>query len=380
MRMLPLLALLVLFVPAPAVSAPEPELGRVELEVPGRTPGARRDALGEGLDRVLIRLTGSADPSRLASLEGLRSGSPAQWVSQYSYREIDAENPDQSSGDDEKTLQLQARFDVSGLLERLGEINAPVWDENRPAVLIWLVVQEPTSGELLGRDSNHRVRTLLEEAARERGLPIVLPRMDSDDRSVIQAADIRGRFDEPVRQASERYDTPLAATAVLYTGDSARLRWRLLDSGEERTGNTLTVSRLEQGVRDWVNGMTDYLVGLYAVRGERERDIDIRVKDLARLQDWNRLQNFLGGLAGMRSIQLRHLEGQTAGFQARFAGPATKLERLAKLLPGLGSCEDDRALAAVSARTDEPGATDSAGAETEAKQRKSTLEFCWNGS
>lgn len=370
MKPLHLFALLLLLpLPAWAEAPPEPELGRVELSVPDRTASARRDALREGLDRVLIRLTGSADPSQLSSVDTLRSGDPARWVSQYSYREPD----------EDEALKLQARFDVSGLLEQLGELNAPVWDENRPAVLVWLVVQEPTSGELLARDSDHRVRNLLEEAARRRGLPIVLPRMDDEDRSVIQAADIRGRFDEPVREVSARYEVPLVATAVFYTGDS-RLRWRLLDGGEERTGNTLTTGDPEQGLQDWVGEMTDYLVDLYAVRGEQEREIDIRVEDIERLQDWNRLQNFLGGLAGMRDIQLRRLRGDTADFRARFAGPATKLERLAKLQPGLQSCEDDRALAAVSARPDDTGETGDEGADPAPEQMSSTLEFCWQGS
>ena len=380
MKLLRSFVLLVLALPALAASAPDPELGRVEVSVPDRSAGARRNALREGLDQVLIRLTGDADPSQLASLDTVRSGNPARWVSQYSYREVDAEGQQRSSGDEEKGLQLQARFDVSGLLERLGELNAPVWDENRPAVLVWLVVQEPTSGELLARDSEHRVRALLEEAARRRGLPIVLPRMDTEDRSVIQAADIRGRFDEPVREASARYETPLVATAVLYTGDSPRLRWRLLDGGEERTGNTLTTPRLEEGLRDWVNRVTDYLVELYAVRGAREREIDIRVQHLTELRDWNQLQTFLGGLAGMRSIQLRHLQGDTAEFRARFAGPATKLERLGKLQPGLESCEDDRALAAVSARPGDAGESMNEEADPAPEQMSSTLEFCWDRS
>lgn len=379
MRLLRPFVLLLLSVPALAVAQPDPELGRVELSVPDRTASARRDALREGLDRVLIRLTGSANLSQLPSLDGLRSGAPARWVSQYSYREAAEEEAQQASVDGDQGPKLRARFDVSGLLERLGERNSPVWDENRPALLVWLVVQEPTSGELLARDSSHKVRALLEDAARRRGLPIVLPRMDSKDRSVVQAADIRGRFDEPVQQASARYDAPLVATAVLYRGDSPRLRWRLLDSGEERTGGTLSMPGLEQGLQNWVSRVTDYLVRLYAVRGKKERKIDIRVQGLAQLQDWNRLQDFLSGLAGMRSVQLHHLQGETAGFQARFAGPATKLERLAKLQPGLGSCEDDRALAAVSARVDETPSPDSGGSEPAVKP-ESTVEFCWDES
>lgn len=381
MKPLRLFALLLLLpLPAWAEAPPEPEeLGRVELSVPDRTPEARREALQQGLDRVLIRLTGHAEPAELPALDPVRSGDPARWASQYSYAEADEEDgeTESSSGGDDAELVLRARFDISGLLERLGERNAPVWDENRPAVLVWLVVQEPTSGELLARDSDHRVRNLLEEAARRRGLPIVLPRMDDEDRSVIQAADIRGRFDEPVQEASARYEAPLVATAVFYTGDS-RLRWRLLDGGEERTGGTVTTDDPEQGLQDWVGEMTDYLVDLYAVRGEREREISIRVEDIERLQDWNRLQNFLGGLAGMRDIQLRRLRGDTADFRARFAGPATKLERLAKLQPGLQSCEDDRALAAVSARPD--GETGDEGADPAPEQMSSTLEFCWQGS
>lgn len=385
--LVPFLCLLPLL--AGAGEQPGPGLGTVELEVPDRSAGERRKALSEGLDRVLVRLTGHARLSDLTALNPVRAGNPARWLAQYRYQE---QKPGPGAtpgpGGERTRLLLKARFDVSGLLKRLGELNAPVWDENRPAVLVWLVVQEPASGKIVARASDHRVRTFLEQAARRRGLPVVLPRMDQADRDTIRAADIRGRFDEPIRQASKRYDTPLVITAVLYSGSAPRLRWRLLDNGREEISGNLNVADMKTGVNRWVDRLTRHLVELYAVRGSDERLIRIRVQQLQRLQDWNRLHRHLLGLAGMHSVELRRLSGASATFRARFAGAPEKLERLAKLQPGLASCGDQGTLVAATAGS----GSDTAPAEAvgpasggpagpgKRPGEPFELEFCWRGT
>lgn len=395
MRWLVLVLVLVLVLClAPLLAGAEeqskPELGDVELTVPDRTSGERRQALSEGLDRVLVRLTGFRKPSELSSLAPVRADDPARWVTQYRYEDKKSEGKSGDPGGG-LGLVLKARFDISGLFERLGELDAPVWDQNRPAVLLWLVVQEPTGGDIVGRDSDHPARALLEKAARRRGLPVVLPRMDDTDRDTIRAAEIRGQFDEPVRKASRRYDTPLVATAVLYTGKNPRLRWRLLDDGRKETSGNRQVEGMAAGLNAWVDAVTRHLVELYAVRGSEERSIRIRVRQLDRLQDWNRLHRHLLGLAGMRSVQLRHLEGATATFDTRFAGPPAKLERLAKLQPGLGSCGDKGTLVAATAQAGSAsrraeGATRGPDGDAGQQSRRPPrtepfrLEFCWRGA
>lgn len=365
-------ALVLLLMPLVATAASD--LGAVRVPVPDRGADTRRDALARGLERVLVRLTGDPRPASLSALRPLLQGDPSNWVVQYSYEEQATDEEARDQDPEAMPLELVAAFDVSGLIKRLMTLEAPVWDETRPEVLFWLVEQGPVRGELLGRDGEGAATQALRRAARARGLPLVLPALDREDRRSVQAADIRGRFDEPVAEASARYQASLVVTAVFYKGDTPRVRWRLLDEGSERTGGELEADTGEQVLAALVDRVTDYLVDLYAVRGGPQSSVvTLRIRELDRLQDWNALRGYLAGLAGMRSLRLTRLDGDAATFSAHFSGDLEHLARLAKLKKGLEDCERHDALSVSLVEPEDqapaPGADDA----------RRELELCWRG-
>ena len=64
---------------------------------------------------------------------------------------------------------------------------------------------------------------------------VALAGNEGDKGDTLAVADIRGRFDGPLLQASRRYETDWVATAVLYDsgqGGATTLNWRLLQDGD----------------------------------------------------------------------------------------------------------------------------------------------------
>lgn len=366
-QLLSLLFLLALALPVGAdVTAP----GEVSLEVADRGAGARSEALSEGLRRVLVRLTGMREPQQSAQLSALLEADPSRWVLQYSYQEMQEDGGSEQGREDEDapSLTLAASFDVPGLSRRLARLGAPVWGTQRPAVLFWLVEQGVGRGEFIGREDRGDSAQELRRTARERGLPVTLPELDGTDRGRVRPADVRGRFDEPVLEASERYGNALVVTAVLYDGSSPRLRWRLFEQGRQQREGEITEGSRKDMLAGLVHGISDYVAELYAVRGGQGRQMRLRIRELSELADWKTARDHLAGLAGMEALHVDRLDGATATFIGRFSGSRAQLERLARLLPDLRDCP--REMGPPADPSGEEVAEDGPDAENE-------LEFCW---
>lgn len=345
------------------------EAGRVSLPVEDRSTGQRTEALTEGLLRVLVRLTGMRDPAGSPEVAALLEADPSRWVLQYSYQERGPEATKEQSPDSGDTaeaapelpLLISASYDVSGLSTRLADAGAPVWGTERPSVLLWIVDQGAARGEFIGRDDRGELVEVLRRTAADRGLPVLLPQLDGDDRRRIRPADVRGLFDEPVMEASRRYDSHLVATAVLYRGSEPHLRWRLFEQQQQVRDGDIAEGTPQELAAALVHRVTDYVADLYAVRGGTGHAVSLRIKQLSDLADWKKAHDHLAGLAGMQALHIERLEGTTVTFNGRFTGSLAQLDRLVRLQSAMRHCPP-------SAAPVEAGA-DGAGS--------ARLEFCW---
>lgn len=322
-----LLAGIVLLAIAGFVSAEGLSLGATDVPVADRSAEARTEALGRALDQVLVRLTGRRALSEVPGLSGVRT-QPSRWTRQFSYRQAN------------DTLMLSATFDVNAVLAELEKAGAPVWGLTRPQVLFWLVIQRPGTGELLARETPDPARATLQEVARERGLPLLLPVMDDQDRSAIAVADIRGHFDRVLHQASARYQTPLRVAAVLYTGARPQVRWRLFRESELIDQGQYETDDETQALRQLVDQVADRLTSIYVVNPGSASVLALDVDGVGSLAQWHALQGYLEKLSGVSQVRLLRLQGSTVSFNMVFSGGVDQLQQLLALNPGLAPCAD----------------------------------------
>jgi hypothetical protein len=86
-------------------------------------------------------------------------------------------------------------------------------------------------------------------AADERGLPIVLPLLDAEDRMHVRFADVWGGFDQFVARAAERYAVDAVLIGrVAVTSLGQEVRWTLLRGDQRQTSLTADV---RSGI-DWL--------------------------------------------------------------------------------------------------------------------------------
>lgn len=341
-------ALALLLVAVTPASAGVETLGQVRLPVTDRGTDSRNEAIAQGLEQVLIRLSGQPGAATMPGADRLL-GSPARWVQQFGYETREPEpvapetlDPELVIDDEppiEPVLELAVQFDVSAVLSAMERASLPIWSTHRPPVLVWLVIQRPGFGEILSSDHSDQSRESLERAAVRRGLPLMLPGMDDRDRAVITPADIRGRFDQVLDQASQPYAARFRLAAVIYTGSQPTARWRLLDGTRQVSEGELQGEDEQQLIGQLVNEVSNYFVARYTVTAGAGVEQRLTVRGISTLSHWRTLEQFLSGLAGMRQARLAAVNGNEVEFALVFGGDQDQLIRLLEVNPQLKLCD-----------------------------------------
>jgi len=351
-----LLGLIVGFLCASSVFAAD--AGEVSVVLEGQQPRgveAREQALREGLETVIRRVTGR---DRVATLPGVAGAleDPSRWLMRYAY---EGGTPP----------RLRAVFDDRALVRHLSDQGAPVWSGERPPVLVWLVSEGAGRGRMVA--AGDPLAEKLTSAAARRGVSLTLPEWDARDRDTVAVADVRGRFDGPLLQASRRYDAEWVATAVLYEsgqGGATTLNWRLLQAGETVANSRDRADDSGAALDQLVAEIADRIAERYSVGsatgsgdggGETNEGVPARpapttdalvdrsgwitVRGVRSLSDWQRLRRALAELGPMRSVALRVASDDRVQFEVDFAGGRSQLIRTVSGVAGLSECDEPSA-------------------------------------
>lgn len=168
----------------------------------------QKSAAKKALREVFLKMSGS---SETLSNEGVRAAlaSPEALLRSYRY-----------SYNGNETYYV-AEFDSSKIAEILQREMLPLWGDRRPETLIWLAIQDDKENKVIIDEAlKHPISEAINTTARERGLPLSLPLMDLTDSVNISTYDVWGRFVEPVRNASERYQVDNIIAARVYKNDA----------------------------------------------------------------------------------------------------------------------------------------------------------------
>lgn len=308
--------------------------GLFEAAVPvaDQSDAARDEALRHALAEVLVRVTGDTAVAQAPGAAPLL-GNARRYVGQFSY---ERRLPEDAEPGSEPRLFLQARFDGAALEQAVRQAGLPFWGTERPATLVWLAYQNGSERGLVGADSGGvaaDARTALQRAARMRGVPLVLPLLDTEDRRAVSVADIWGGFDERVLAASRRYaaDTVLVGK-LQQLGPAWRADWRLI--GEE--GEISRWQSMPAALPGVLSGGIDPLADAYAARfalrpggegavtGSR---VELHVLGVDGLRDYGTLLEYLRDLTLVRSLRVERLDGEELVLGLQLSGDVEHLER-----------------------------------------------------
>ena len=293
----------------------------------------RRIDASEGLSQVLMRVSGRSDilhnPVIVAALK-----TPEQYYSEFSYARVEAVNDAAAAlpqpGLDPLPAEtprqvMRIRFAPSLIAKILREADLPVWGSNRPYVLSWMAIDDESGRQVLGEANPSLFAKTLNQAARARGVPLLLPLWDLEDSRGVSSSEIWGRFLGRIEAASKRYspDKILVFRAESEFSNQWRGDWSLGEGGQWRSGTVYGESQAQLATA-LVGVLASVLSEQYAVTSTRS-EVRLTVEGITEIQDYAEVSRYLEGLTQVMSVQPVRILTDMVEFKLRSEGEVQQI-------------------------------------------------------
>lgn len=305
------------------------ELYQARVVTPGDQVGEPSQGFQEALRQVVVKVSGYLETAKKPQLQKILPQA-GRYVREFSYLgPADSPSP---GGTSPPQRWLKVRFDEEAINRLLTERGLPVWGKTRPSLLVWLAVDDQVNPRFLTRDDPLPWQAL-ERVAEERGLPLLLPKLDTQDNEHLLPADLWAESDAKLRAASQRYAPDVILAGRLQNqGQAWQAKWTLWQTGEvkrwEQTAAELPTLTAE-GLGQAINKVASRFAPMGADYSTRA--LELRVSGINSLAAYGRVRAYLGSLDGVESARLSLMDGTQAGFQVRMRGGAPALQRALSL-------------------------------------------------
>lgn len=295
-----------------------------QVPVSGQSAEDQDAAVASALEAVLVKVSGSASIATHPAVKAAIA-QPAPYLQQYRYETQMVTSPGQAP---EPRQVLKVEFDsgaIGGLLSREG---LPRWSRIRPTMLLWLANDVAGTRELVPPGDPGGLSDAASRAADQRGIPMVLPLLDLEDRANIRATDVWAAFAEPVERASGRYGAEailVGRTEAAEAGTSAK--WTLLLGGVPANWES-TGADAPSAVAAGVNGAADRIANRFVQRDTGQSGVRIDIVGVATVEDYARAIEYLRSLDVVETLSVVQATTDRLGLQLGVSGGRDSLVQL----------------------------------------------------
>jgi hypothetical protein len=223
-------------------------------------------------------------------------------------------------------------FDGEAVNRALIDLGLPIWGAERPSVLLLLALDKGagerfilSAEDELPDPGSDALREQLAVESELRGVPLVLPLMDAQDRSILSFNEVWGGFDQALSEAGRRYGTD-AILLGRYSFDAPRaVRWTLYEGDQAQRWQ----GKIDQGVP----GAGDRFAIRYAVATSAalEGEVGISIAAIENLVDYGRVLSYLESLTAVEAVSVRGIQGDQAVFGLRLRGNLENVDQAIRL-------------------------------------------------
>jgi uncharacterized protein len=330
LRLMLALAFLIVL-PVASARADAVALYRAKVPVAAQDPKSLQQGLSQALAQVLVKVGGQKSLLQAPAVQtALRD--PNRFVLQFGYETG-------SAGASGSPLLLTASFQPDAIKQLLRGNRLPVWPENRPTLLVWLVIDDGAGRDIVGAEHRADVVQQLRAAAEARGIAITLPLLDLQDEMALGENELWQLQRDAVQKASQRYgtDTVLYGRLALSSGGRLQGSWQLLHRDALR-GFDGSGADTAHYVQNGIDAATDWLAAKYAVVTQSGGGgaITLIVDDIDSYHQYAEALDYLQRLEAISQVMVRHAESSQVQFDANVSDVA-QLQRVisldSKLLP-----------------------------------------------
>ena len=299
-RVLVMLFVFMTFVPAaPAVRA---EVALYEAEVTWSDQGGaeRAHAFSQALRQVLVKVTGLRRFADTAQIESLVENAQGL-LQQYQLRTAAVRLGETSV----QEPRLWARFDREAVDRLVREAGLPVWGSPRPPVLVWAATETDGSLLMVGSEGSDAIAEVLRRGAASRGVSLVLPLLDLEDRALVGPPELWVEAEERIRAASERYQPGSILIGWIERDVVWSARWSLLLSGTAqrwKTEGDVFDLVVDEGVQEAIDALAaHYMSNVPETKGAA---IVVSVSGVHDFAGYARTMRYLESLDAVESVDV----------------------------------------------------------------------------
>ena len=203
--------------------AQQPDLFEIEIDADMRDLRNNIRIQKQAIEKLIVRLT-NPEKSDAKKLTEQFFPEPAKYIKQF--RKIE-------------NAGVLVSLDGDSIQEVLIEAGVSLWRIDRPTIMIFLAI-ESAMGEReivlsdyghrvfsysTGIDKNLNIKDQIKSVARERGISVVFPDMNEDERKIINFSDIWAGFIDRMLEVSGRYNASNVLTAKVRKDESKDIEW-----------------------------------------------------------------------------------------------------------------------------------------------------------
>lgn len=343
----------IIFIQSSIVALEVDDLFEISIPVEDQSDSKRKIATRQALIKVMVRISGQSS-AESNNLLNSRLKNASSYIQRYLYRKVDKVD---EQGKSIEQIILDLVFDEMSLRNLLRETSLPLWGANRPQVLFWIAIGDSRRQFLMGTDDESLLNTIMQEGedttnistdaviastdnrldidlkkiindqASSRGLPILIPLMDLEDSININILDVWGRYIEPIRQASVRYNSDTIVAAQIKKVDNIWItQWLLLHKrltlSWEQESNTI-----EDALSYGIDSVTDKIAEQYAVYEDnvQQNELLISVTNVNRVEDFAYLMEYLEKLISIQSVNVNKVHESTIQLRVKLVGKEESL-------------------------------------------------------
>lgn len=285
-----------------------------------------------GTERVLEKMPpadffiGSEQYADSPSLELWTQLSSAQrLINQYSYN-ASSELLMTETGEKVSAQQLELTFDEGGVKQLLQQLQAPIWDINRPNVLFFVALEGRGGRTLITQESNQPLSDVLINQSNKRGIPYLLPNFTLYPVANSLFSDIWGGFTQQIMEAAAPYQPDAVLVGkIKASGNQWRVEW-LLMVGSTSVKHTVAVPTLRDVLQAGVNFTAETLSSRYAGKsGQTANTYKVMVNNINQVQDYAAINHYLNSLSLTSKVRLVYAADQSVLFEVTLRGNLNQL-------------------------------------------------------
>lgn len=318
----------------PASAAVSPDFYKADVPVASQSATDRSAAFQQAMAQILVKITGST-----VIMQTPKAGELAQQAAKYVRQFRYAEQPlppgqtrPARPEEEFKPFIISVTFNGEALERDLLEAGLPVWNADRPPVLVLAAVQEQNQQVILSAQAEHPVKRALEQAAAVRGVPLLFPLMDQKERRQMDFTDLRRGSSENLLQLAQRYNASLVLEGYIETDSSGdwSARWGVHRDNVSSRWNESYVE-LAEAIQSGIGGAADILASRYAITNTADNTllgVLIKVDQLSGLNDYAAVLNYLGGLVFIENTVPVRIEPSSVVFHLLMRSELADLDRV----------------------------------------------------